>query len=45
MIKAGVIGHPIAHSKSPLLHGYWLKQYGIAGEYKTYDIDPASLET
>jgi shikimate dehydrogenase len=45
MIKAGVIGHPISHSKSPLIHGYWLKQYGIEGEYKTYDIDPAALET
>ena len=24
--KAGVIGHPIAHSKSPLIHSYWLKE-------------------
>lgn len=45
MIKAGVIGHPISHSKSPFIHGYWLKQYGIDGEYKTYDIAPAELET
>ncbi len=30
---AGVIGHPIAHSKSPRLHGHWLKRYGIAGHY------------
>lgn len=45
MIKAGVIGHPISHSKSPLIHGYWLKQYGIDGEYKTYDIAPAELES
>ncbi len=44
MIKAGVIGHPISHSKSPSIHGYWLKHYGIEGEYKTYDIDPAKLE-
>lgn len=36
--SAGVIGHPIAHSKSPLIHGHWLKQYGVAGEYKAYDI-------
>ncbi len=30
---AGVIGSPIAHSKSPQLHGFWLKKYGIRGHY------------
>lgn len=30
---AGVIGAPISHSKSPILHGSWLKKYGIAGHY------------
>lgn len=30
---AGVIGAPIAHSKSPKLHSYWLARYGIAGHY------------
>jgi shikimate dehydrogenase len=30
--KAGVVGWPIEHSLSPVLHGYWLKQYGIDGE-------------
>lgn len=43
MIKAGVIGHPVAHSLSPKLHGYWLKKYAIDGEYKAYDVVPASL--
>ena len=28
---AGVIGWPIAHSLSPVLHGYWLKDLGIDG--------------
>lgn len=45
MLKAGVIGHPISHSKSPLIHGHWLELYGIDGEYKTYDIAPENLET
>jgi len=30
---AGVIGYPIAHSRSPLLHGHWLRRYGIRGHY------------
>ena len=44
MIKAGVIGHPISHSKSPIIHGHWLKQYGIDGEYKAYNIPPENLK-
>ena len=32
-MRAGVIGWPVSHSLSPLLHGYWLKHYGIDGEY------------
>ena len=43
IIQAGVIGHPISHSRSPTIHGYWLKEYGINGEYKAYDIAPANL--
>lgn len=35
---AGVIGSPIAHSKSPYLHGYWLKKYDIKGHYVHLDI-------
>lgn len=30
---AAVIGWPISHSRSPMLHGYWLRKYGIAGHY------------
>lgn len=45
MIRAGVIGYPISHSKSPYIHGYWLKKYGIDGEYKAYEIRPETLET
>lgn len=30
---AGVIGNPIAHSRSPHLHGHWLRTYGIDGYY------------
>jgi shikimate dehydrogenase len=40
---AGVIGHPIAHSRSPTLHGFWLKRYGIKGHYVPMDIAQADL--
>ena len=35
---AAVLGHPIAHSKSPALHGHWLKTHGIAGHYVPMDV-------
>ena len=41
---AGVIGHPIAHSKSPQLHGYWLRRYGIKGHYIPMDVGQADLK-
>ena len=37
---AGVIGHPVAHSRSPALHGFWLRRYGIKGHYVPLDIAP-----
>ena len=40
---AGVIGHPIAHSRSPALHGFWLKRYGINGHYIPMDIAQQDL--
>jgi len=41
---AGVIGHPIAHSKSPRLHGHWLTRYGLRGHYVPMDVAPPYLE-
>jgi shikimate dehydrogenase len=38
-----VIGHPIAHSRSPLIHGTWLAQHGLAGSYERIDVAPAAL--
>ncbi len=40
---AGVIGHPVAHSRSPALHGYWLRRYGLKGHYIPIDIAPNDL--
>ncbi|SEL70971.1 shikimate dehydrogenase [Roseivivax marinus] len=41
---AGVIGHPIAHSRSPRLHGHWLRKYGLPGHYVPLDVAPGRLE-
>jgi shikimate dehydrogenase len=41
---AGVIGWPIGHSRSPLLHGHWLSRYGINGHYVPLAIPPERLE-
>lgn len=42
---AGVIGTPIAHSKSPRLHQHWLRRYGIPGYYIPMDVASDDLET
>ena len=39
-----VLGSPIAHSKSPLLHGFWLDRLGMKGYYIPVDVTPADLE-
>ncbi len=41
---AGVIGHPIAHSRSPALHTHWLRHYGLRGAYVAMDVTDANLE-
>ncbi|MCO5090502.1 shikimate dehydrogenase [Bosea sp. (in: a-proteobacteria)] len=38
-----VIGHPIAHSRSPLIHGEWLRAHRLAGSYERIDVAPADL--
>jgi shikimate dehydrogenase len=43
MKKACVIGWPIAHSRSPLIHNHWLKTYGIAGLYEKRQVKPEDL--
>lgn len=39
-MKAFVAGYPIKHSRSPLIHGYWLKQFGIEGSYNAVEVHP-----
>ena len=40
---AGVMGMPIMHSRSPMLHNYWLNQQGMAGRYVPLAIMPEGL--
>ncbi|MFC3613466.1 shikimate dehydrogenase [Lutimaribacter marinistellae] len=42
---AGVIGHPVAHSKSPRIHRHWLVTLGLNGHYIPMDVAPEDLET
>jgi len=42
-LLAGVMGWPIMHSRSPVLHNYWFKHYGIAGTYVPLAIKPEGL--
>lgn len=41
---AAVIGAPIAHSKSPVLHGTWLRRYGITGHYVPLHVEADDLQ-
>lgn len=41
---AAVLGSPIAHSKSPRLHSYWLDRYGLKGHYIPIDVAQADLK-
>lgn len=41
--RAGVIGWPVDHSRSPKLHGFWLQQYGIHGRYDRLPVPPEDL--
>ena len=41
---AGIMGWPVAHSRSPLLHGFWLDETGIDGAYLPLPVRPENLE-
>lgn len=43
-LLAGVMGWPIAHSRSPKIHNHWLAQYGIEGSYVPLPVEPGKLE-
>jgi shikimate dehydrogenase len=44
MRRAGVMGWPVAQSRSSVLHGFWLEHYAIAGDYVALPVSPEALE-
>ena len=42
---ACVIGWPVGHSRSPLIHRYWLKRYRLAGDYVAKPVPPDAIDT
>src|SRR5689334_19070427 len=42
---AGLLGWPVAHSRSPVIHNHWLAQYGIPGRYVPFPVPPDKLES
>jgi shikimate dehydrogenase len=41
---AGVMGWPVMHSRSPMLHNYWMERHGLVGRYVPLEIQEAGLE-
>lgn len=44
-IRAFVTGYPVKHSRSPLIHGHWLKRFGVAGSYEALEVVPENFAT
>lgn len=42
--KAFVTGFPVKHSRSPLIHGHWLKTLGLPGSYRAHEVAPEAFE-
>lgn len=42
---AGVMGWPVAHSRSPFIHNHWIEQHGLRGAYVLLPVQPEKLET
>ncbi len=43
--RACVIGYPVAHSRSPLIHGYWLREHKIDGDYVRHEVRPEEIDS
>ncbi len=45
LLRAGVMGWPVKHSKSPRMHSYWLQKHGIVGSYTHLETPPDQFES
>lgn len=45
MIRAAIVGWPVSQSRSPLIHGHWLKQFGIDGDYGRIAVEPERIDS
>jgi len=43
-VMAGVMGWPVAHSRSPVLHNHWIREHGLQGAYGLFPVQPGRLE-
>jgi shikimate dehydrogenase len=44
-VMSGVMGWPVSHSRSPAIHNYWIRHYGLTGAYGLLPVEPSQLET
>jgi shikimate dehydrogenase len=44
-ILTGVMGWPVAHSRSPIIHNHWIAEHGLRGAYVLLPVQPEKLET
>ncbi len=45
MKKIALLGYPVSHSKSPLIHNYWMKKHALDASYEAIAVAPEDLET
>lgn len=43
-VLAGVMGWPVAHSRSPVIHKHWIAKHGLKGSYVQLPVQPENLE-
>jgi shikimate dehydrogenase len=43
-VMAGIMGWPVAHSRSPTIHNHWIRQYRLQGAYGLFPVQPGKLE-
>ena len=44
-VLAGVMGWPVAHTRSPAIHNHWIAKYGLKGAYVQLPVQPERLQT